>query len=298
MGLRRASLATLALGVLACLALPATARAGELEDFQAARAAYDAGDYARAVTLFEELVGGATPRLESEALVLESRKYLGAAYLFVGRANAAEAQFELLLAADPTYELDPAAFPVEVIELFSSVRADLVERVRCEEERAAEVSRREYERERIRALVAFAEEEVEIEVENSRWLAALPFGVGQFQNGDDGLGAFFLVTEGLVALSLVGTLAADLHVLALVQADPRGGFVGSGEAGRAVFGLEIANWTAIGLFGVLVVAGITEAELTFHPTRRVRHRRVVPPGLLEGVELGVGPGGLSLRVAF
>ena len=297
MGLRRAPLATLALAALASLGLPASARAGELVDFQAARAAYDAHDFARAVTLFEELVGGDTPRLESEELILESRKYLGAAYLFVNRPNAAETQFELLLTADPTYELDPAAFPVEVMELFASVRARLVERARIEEEREAEAARRAYERERIRALVAFAEEEVQIEIENSRWLAALPFGVGQFQNGDDGLGAFFLVSETLLALTLVGTLAGYLYTQRLVAASPGGDFARF-EAPRILTALEATNWTSIGLLGGLVIAGIAEAQLNFHPTRIVRHRRVVPPELLEGVELSVGLGSVALRVAF
>lgn len=298
MGLLRAQLAPLALAVMVWLALSGPAHADELEDFQAARAAYEAHDFARAVSLFEDLVGGATPRLEDEALVLESRKYLGAAYLFVGRPNAAETQFELLLTADPTYELDPAGFPVEVVELFAGVRQHLLERARIDEERAAEAARREYERARIRALVEFAEEEVAIEVENSRWLAALPFGIGQFQNGDDGLGAFFLVSEALVALTTFGTLAGYLGVLGAADADPRGRFVASGEADRVGFALNVANWTSIGVLATLVIAGITEAELSFRPTRHVRHRRVVPPELLEGVELGLGPGGLSLRVAF
>lgn len=289
-----AATAVLVLG----LAVAPRARADQLADFQAARAAYEAHDFTRAVALFEDLVGGPTPRLDSEALVLESRKYLGAAYVFLGRPHAAETQFELLLTADPTYELDPASFPIEVVELFAGVRDDLAERARLEEERAADAARRAYERERIRALVEFAEEEVEVEIENSRWVAALPFGVGQFQNGDDGLGAFFLAGESLATLTLAGTLAGFLRVAAEVDASPSSSFVVTGEADRVALGLSVANWVSAGILAVLLVTGIAQAQLDFRPTRTVRHRRVVPPELLEAVELSVGPGDAALRIAF
>src|SRR5688572_23098174 len=122
----------------------APAQAGELEDFRDAQAAYEIHNFPLAITLFEALVGGATPQLTNPVLINESRKYLGAAYLIVGRREAAEAQFEALLTAEPTYELGAADFPVEVIELFASVRQALLERERIEAERETARLRHEH----------------------------------------------------------------------------------------------------------------------------------------------------------
>src|SRR5687768_11471405 len=99
----RAAGSAVALAALILLAFPALARAGDIEDFESARSAYEARDYERAVVAFELLVGGDAPRLQSRALIAESRKYLGAAYLFVGRRDAARAEFERLLRDEPAY---------------------------------------------------------------------------------------------------------------------------------------------------------------------------------------------------
>ena len=70
-------------------------------------------------------------------LVLESRKYLAATYLFLGRKSDAEGQLELLLRAEPDYVLDPLAFPAEFVKTFSEVKVRLEqERLRKEQERA------------------------------------------------------------------------------------------------------------------------------------------------------------------
>src|ERR1700755_276185 len=89
------------------------ARANDFEEFEAARGAYEAQDYARAVLLFETLAGGDNPGLSNRSLVLESKKYLGAAYLFQGKLPEAEREFERLLRLDPQYMLDPLGFPEE-----------------------------------------------------------------------------------------------------------------------------------------------------------------------------------------
>jgi hypothetical protein len=41
----------------------------------------------------------------------------------------------------------------------------------------------------------------------SRWIAAMPFGAGQIQNGDTGLGVFFAVGEALLGGATITTVA-------------------------------------------------------------------------------------------
>lgn len=301
-GVLRLPLTALLLGAAVALAFPAPAQAGDLEDFQIARAAYDGRDWARAVALFEELVGTDPPRLTSTLLILESRKYLGAAYFSIGRREAAGAQFELLLRSDPTYELDASSFPVEVVEMFDYIRSEIQEEARLREDRAADEARHARDEARIRALIEFAEQDVELEVERSRLIAAIPFGVGQFDRGEDGLGAFFLASEAFFFASAALSLGLYIYALDAAREIVRRGATSPddprvGEVNRLLLGTEITNWISVGAFGILATAGVLEAELNF-TSRSLRHRRTVPPELLEGVEVSVGLGTFSLRASF
>lgn len=273
------------------------ARAQDLDDFQICRGLYDGREYARAVACFEAQVRD-VPAETDTVLVIESRKYLAAAYVFVSRRDAAEDQFELLLGADPTYELDVASFPIEVVELFSNIR----DRLRTERERdaalaeAAAVHARD--QERIAALISLSEEDLEIEVERSRWVAALPFGVGQFDRGDDGLGAFFLVSESLFFVAAAVSLGIHTYALDLARGLGSGDDARYAELQRTLLGTEITNWISVGACAILMGAGILEAQLNFQPTRRVRHRRPVPPELRQDLTISVTPVGFSLRGTF
>lgn len=308
-----AARSAVALAALVLLA-PALVRAGDIEDFEIARSAYESGDYERAVIYFEQLVGGDAPRLESPALVTESRKYLGAAYLFVGRRDAARDEFERLLRAEPTYVLDPLRFPVDVQELFESVRERLDFERREADARAALEARADRADARARELVRFAEEEVTLELSNSRWLALAPLGIGQFQNGNDELGWAFLVTEVVLA----GTAVA-----AAIWWQEVNGFVARALADNPLTLVSGANqqmeiafamhWTALAALGTVTIAGIVEAQVDFVPTRTVTQRRTVPEDLagdadpdepeppaetVSDLRIGVGLGGASLSFRF
>jgi hypothetical protein len=250
---------------------PSLARAGDIEDFQAARTLYDAHDWPRAIAAFEALVGGETPRLASQPLVLESRKYLAAAYVFVGREGAASDQIERLLLTEPTYELDPTEFPGEVVQLFDRVRQRLAERREAQAERtrlAAEVERLTAEN---RAMREELEGERTIEVPRSQWLVQIPFGVGQFENGEEGLGWFFLVSESLL---LAGAIAASIihegFVADLVRRPPSADDPREQLTDLALSVTTYMGWSFAGAFVLLGASGVVQANVAFTPTRRVR----------------------------
>lgn len=307
----RAACRVVGLAGLLLVGAPSLARA-QIDQFERCRARYDALDYEAAVACFEALVGGETPRLDSPALVAESRKYLGAAYLFVGRRDAAREQFELLLREQPLYVLDPRAFPVDVQELFDAVRDRLLEERRQELARQALEERALRAEARARALLEFAEEEVSFELEGSRWLALLPLGVGQFQNGNDGLGWFFVTSE--VALLGVSIGAMIWHQL-VQQQIAEGLAVGSRirveEGNRYSEILFAVNWASLGALAAVAIGGIIEAQASFVPIRTVTRRREVPEELREDtapepregrpitdLRVGVGLGSLTLSLRF
>jgi hypothetical protein len=264
--------------VVSCLGASTGAHADELEDFQIARNAYEAQNYALAVTRFERLVGGETPRLSSRPLVLESRKYLAAAYLFMGRREDADTQFERLLRYDETYELDPVAFPTEVLDLFTIVKSRLA-RERTQTEGARQQADRERERlrvaeqtreqDRLRRLVDLAENET-VEESHSRWIAAIPFGVGQFQNGDDSLGVALAISEGL--LLAASATAFFIHMSLVDDAIVEGGLPTPerDRAERTEAVARIANWASVGAFLAVAIAGVVDAQIRFEPFERTR----------------------------
>jgi hypothetical protein len=324
----RAVLPLWAVLALSFSALPALA--DDLEDFEAARTQYDAQHFETAARLFEDLVLGPVPRVRNVALRLESRKYLGAAYLFLGRGDEARDQFRQLLEEDPAYTLDPLSFPAAVQLAFDEARAQL-EAQRREAERAAAERLDEEERQRLLRMAAEQErlrhlEELanyeSIVVPNSRALASVPFGVGQFRNGNRTFGATLAVGQLALLIGSVGTYVGLRSLLAIsaqcgaetdacpLELSAPGApptedeleFIDRERRVRVSFYLLSSGFVA------LLLVGIIEAHVNFVPERRQRRLRVggsesggiplqgdgVAP-ITVSVQLGLGSAGLVTR---
>jgi hypothetical protein len=258
------------------------ARADDLSEFESARSRYDRHDYGRAVDAFRALVGGDPPRITNALLVLESRKYYAASLLFVGADEEARLQFRLLLQQEPDYALDPLAFPTEVVVLFESVKGQLrrdidlrreaeanQQRAAAQEAEAARLRRRE----NLSRLRGLAESQT-IEVRHSRWLATVPFGVGQFQNGQRGLGTALAMAESFAAATSVITYFGHQ------------GLVGNNPTSNTSENLDqreriwrAANWASFGTFAVLAIAGIVDAHVRYVPARVIQTPRPLPEDL-------------------
>lgn len=273
---------TLAVATLFPLGWPGQARADDLADFEAARSLYDQQSYARAVDAFRLLVGSEPPRLTDPLLVLESRKYLAASLLFMGAEAEARSQFRLLLQQAPSYALDPLAFPTEVFTQFEQVkqalRLELAERIRAEEEalRRAQQAVREAERQRtenlarLRSLASTGESRER----NSRWIATVPFGVGQFQNGDKGLGIALGMLEGMAAVSSVVSYVAHER---LADEQPSSAEIDSARSIETAW--RTANIASFSVFIALAIIGIVDAHVRFVPERINYEPRKLPPDL-------------------
>jgi hypothetical protein len=270
------------LAVLCSLLSPPRARADDLGDFEAARTLYDQQSYARAVDAFRLLVGSDPPRLTDPLLVLESRKYLAASLLFMGAEAEARAQFRLLLQQEPSYALDPLAFPTEVFTQFEQVkqalRQELAERIRAEEEALRRAQEHVLEARRLHAenmarlrLLATTGESRE---RNSRWIATVPFGVGQFQNGDKGLGVALGMLEGIAAVSSVVSYVQHER---LADDEPSPGEVKSATSIAGAW--RTANIASFSVFVGLAIIGIIDAHVRFVPERFKYQPRKLPPDL-------------------
>ncbi len=281
--------------VMGTLSPSRPAAATELEDFERARQAYAQHDYRLSVDLFEQMVGGPTPAITNQLLVEECRKYLAAAYVFVGNREAAEQQFTELLRSRPDYAFNPAAFPAPVVAVYEEVRDRLArERARAVAERERQASERAAARREAQLRLLALAEDGELVLQNEPALAWLPFGLGQLQNGNTDLGVAFLVSQAVSLLGAIGTLAAWLPLNDIHESQGRLSTIDTG----LLRGLQIGNWVTLGAFGALAIAGIIEAHVSFVPRRTVRQGREVPPEILEQLDLTVSPTGLGLRLRF
>jgi tetratricopeptide (TPR) repeat protein len=282
---------------LAVVIAPLGALADAFDRFEGGRDAYAEGRYQSAARVFESLIEDEALGLENQPLVLESRKYLGASLLFLDRPEEATQQFELLLRAEPEYRLDPIAFPSAVLTAFDEVRERLVKERATEHERAEEEEaqrRREelrllLEREsRLKQLEELARVE-RIERPNSRWLALFPFGVGQFKNGHRKAGIFFATTQGAMAGMAFATFVAHAALPSLD--DPTQDRAKIRQAQRVRAGL---NWGSAGLFTLLYMVSVIDAQLRYVPVR-VEERERSLPDLSRRLRFEPDPEGFSLR---
>jgi hypothetical protein len=278
-----------------------SAFANELDDFQRALKAYESQSYALAATLFDGLVGGEQTRLQNRALVLESRKYLAASYLFIGQKDKASEQFVRLVREDLTYQLDPLAFPEEVQKTFAEARQKVEqERIASEEAKKraqVEASKRitnatQDDREKLRRVLTLAETD-RVELLHSRWIAVVPFGVGQFQNGDPGWGTFFAVSEGITAAVSILSYAFHESLRGQRPAPER-----LGEARFAESAFFYTNVVSFGLLASLVVAGLIDAQVRYQPFGTKTRKRPLPDDLRNVLKVSIGASGATAIIAF
>jgi hypothetical protein len=247
--------------------------------------------------VFAALIEDEAVGIEDQPLVLESRKYLGASLLFLDKPGEAATQFELLLRAEPAYRLDPIAFPAAVLAAFDEVRDRLAterqtaqERAEADEaERRREELSRLLEREaRLKMLEDIARVE-RIERPNSRWLALFPFGVGQFRNGHKKAGIFFATTQSAMAGMAFATFVAHAALPSIDDPTQDRDKIRSAQRVRA--GL---NWGSAGLFTLLYIVSVVDAQIRYVPVR-VEERERELPDVSRRVRFELDPEGFTLR---
>jgi hypothetical protein len=249
-----------------------------------AQSFYRAGRYDSCVSAFEEFLKGSEADSEAEltpGLQEQARVYFGACLLANGEESKAERQFRTALEGNPLMPApDPVLFPSQVRDLFFQVKADFLEAIRKAQEEQLEKARlvaeararrAQQERERVRQLEVAAATETLIS-QNRRWVASIPFGVGQFQNGDTLLGGVFLVGEALLFITTVAAVSFELGI----HHEAKGGSAVTSENQTDVKNsLQLAHGIELGAgagFIALAIAGITQAHLAYVPEISVGKR--------------------------
>jgi hypothetical protein len=281
MGLRPA---VLALAAAASLAWAGSARADAAADVEKAHNAYVAKQYGEAESRLRTLLDPKSDMKDAD-MIAEARMYLGATLLAEGKKDEASAIFETLLLDKPDYQPDPLRVSLDAINALTDVRARMreklaaiqAEKVRLAlEEKARLETLRLKEAARLALLEKLAAEEYVVHP-NSRWIAALPFGVGQFQNGQTVLGWIFLGVQAGFAIGtgIATALKLDYGSQA-IDANNRGDTFTADQLHARAQQAWIADLSLAGGFVLAVAAGIAHAELTFVPPYTEVRKRATP----------------------
>jgi hypothetical protein len=277
---------------------------GELDK---ALSAYVAHRYGDAEQRLRMLLDPQTGALTNPYDIADARMYLGAVLVAQGKKEAADRVFEALLLAKPDYQPDPLRIALEAIDVFIDARTRLRDRLGTlqadmvkqeKEQRSKTEALHQQLLARQSVLEKLASEDLVVVQPNSRWIAMLPFGVGQFQNGQEGLGWVLLGGEALLAVSSGVCQVLSLYASAQTNdAIQRNDGTASAYDRRAQTESLAGNLFAAGFFATAVL-GIVHAQATFVPQRQQFHHRELPPPPRLSLRPVFGPGGMGVAGTF
>jgi len=264
--------------------------ADDLQRYELAKSRYDVGSYDEAVAQFAKLLdSNDASYLEDAKLRRLSRPLYAASLIAIGRTEQADEVIAAILRDEPTFRPEPGLFPQQVTDRFIAVRAKLrdelevLARERMDRERQTQQAKQQVraaEARRVAELERLAQEERVVE-SRSRWIAMVPFGVGQFHNGADGLGWFFAIGQGLAWAGSIASAAVAYDFAAVdcrTYVDPTTGVPADcGELESSFTVARTVNWVSFGSAIALALAGIIEAQVSFVPEIATTRKRELPP---------------------
>lgn len=285
------------LAALVVLAAASPALADDAQALELAKNPFDAGNYKDAHERLSALLDPANPRcdagpsptgrcsLASPDLIEQARALEAASLVALGRGKDADNLIATILRANPTYQPSTAMFPPEVIDRFTVVRHKL----QAELQSIQEQRERDLAQKRLAAQQAHDKEEAWVaelqrlaaqRVErNSRWIALIPFGIGQIQNGDTRAGIAFALSQAafggtsLVCVGIVNSLASTTVSTRTPTNQP----VDIPTLNSRISTWVLVNRLTFAGWAALTAAGILHAEITFVPERSYNDRPVPPP---------------------
>ena len=213
--------------------------------------AYVYGSYKEAVSKLTRLVRPQVLLNTSDDLET-AYKYLGLAHFYLNQEELAQEFLRDLLYLNPQHKFDAAKIPPNAMSFINQLRLELQSKINQRQtalNNQRELNKRR-ELERSRQLIIL-EQQV-----NQRLVAFVPFGAGQFQNQDPGLGYFFLASE-LVAVGMSAGFFWGVESLRLPNGRySRDSYIFAHQLQRAQV---ISGGIAIGL----MMSGVIHALLTF-----------------------------------
>ena len=291
----------IALIFAAAISFAGIARADDQAELDKGRNAYLGRQYDEADRRFRDMLDPKTGTLHDPLLVNQAYMYWGAVMVALGRTKDASGLFGQLLQRDGHFEPDPLSFPTAVLDVFTDTKSKMIDQIKAaqdEARRQADEKKKHDEEAKIReaarlaAIENLATTQTTIE-HHSRWIALMPFGAGQFQNGRVGLGWGFLIGESVLAVAAGVTGAISLSKSSQAQAIYRdnpspGNPSVTGPATDArdeAVDWRYANLACAGAFVGVAIIGIVQANIEFQSDVVTLKKRPLPPNLRDSAKV-------------
>ncbi len=263
--------------LLAPALAPAQPRATAVPpDLRRAAARFEFGAWAEAAGIVRQYLSAHPTPPEPDAIL--AYRILGISEWHLGDVAHSRTAFVALLSEDPDFKLDPFLVPPPIVEFLEEVRREheptlgpLREQKRMlrEQERLADEARRRLLAEE-RARTGPPSKVIRLQ-ERVYALNWLPFGAGQFQNGQAGKGTAF--AAGQLAFGAINVLAIIAHDQIINDASNRclpsqAGCESTGYKSSARSRLRIVDavkYTSAGLFWALYGFGVYDAHRHYVP---------------------------------
>jgi Flp pilus assembly protein TadD len=316
------------------------ARADQAAELEAIKTRMQSGNYEEAERRLRRMLDPSSPpcpttpdttelgcQVTDPEILQKARGYYVNALVLNGKKDEARKPIYEILLQDPSFVPNPTLFIDKAVDLFNEERAThLAELVKKSQEDAAKIAKeraqQEEQKKERNAYIAALEARASVRVEkHSRWIAAIPFGVGQYQNDNVGWGLFFTVSEVLTAGASIVTTGVSYNLTlqgiglqnwngCLPLYDPPMAPVSkvciavpsiSPAVKTELQTLEVVDDVSLGAFLVLAVSGVIEAQASFKPTVETKHPELLPPKpkvLVTGVPNAPSAFGAGLKVTF
>ncbi|MCA9524249.1 MAG: hypothetical protein KC609_24945 [Myxococcales bacterium] len=221
------------------------------QTLQLAQNAFNFQEYDKAQKILADLLAKRARELSAEDENV-ARELLGACYFRSRQTSLARIEFTTLLVKNPAAHLNPFVHPASLINYFDELRKDLIRRGVIQDV----ANKPKKKPSKIREIWRY----------NTYALNFVPFGVGQFQNGQTSKGTLFAVFQGLALLTNITTyLYIETRLI-----DKRG-IVTDARTARA---LQITQYASLGLFIGLVAWGIIDAVVYYQPKVLIKRDEV------------------------
>jgi tetratricopeptide (TPR) repeat protein len=251
------------------VALSSTVHANPSQELDAANQAFRNGQLAVALEKYNALLYPPPPKIANPGEIIEAYVNLGVCRVDAGDPDGAKREFEKALQLDPNRQLDPLLITnKEAVRLFDDTKADIRNRARAAEDKQKLAELQKEREDFIKSLRPYKV--------NQFGFNFIPFGTGQFQNGDQGKGIAFAAGQGITFGTsiviwgyLVNTYGITNHNLQVSLA----------EAGRIRLLQEIEVGSGIAFIG-LYVWGVVDAYRHYKPQVEVKpDDSLLPPNL-------------------
>jgi tetratricopeptide (TPR) repeat protein len=279
-------------------------------------ALYESGRYGECVTaLRATLASNAEKKTLRPDQVEQAQTYLAACLIADGQPELADREFDEAIRNNPQMRApDSLIFPQPVVDRFLRVRETLLANIRQSEQKSMQDAelrvqqqdeKRRKDAELTRRLRDLAAQETVVET-NRRWIACVPFGIGQFQNHDYAAGWVFFGVQAALLGTAVSAMVIDQRLANKAQL-PGVDLHDLSHKRQDAFRVLVASTWGFGFFASL---GIVHANLRYMPERRFTRPRPLPPevarpvstSIIQRLDLGVlnsnGELGLQLRAQF